>query len=310
MVAPVNINPDVAPTLTLGAWVKTASLEVGQRKILGHDDGGWDRAIGLDGRTIEAGGTLPDGTLRYAAFTGQNNQGPTQGDPAPTPTDPNAWTFIAGVYDQDAKKVTLYVDLDVASTSDAPQAITDAADMGSGPAEVSIGGLSPNGNSEAWLGSIDNGFFLTGTIDAATIANIRNGGTAALLPFTADPILVVSGTSPFSNLPAGAGVTTIPLGITNSGATQTLKLEGIRIVGKDAANYSVGASPVSLAPGKAGAIGGGHSRELRERQQQLRNRYRGIRKRCCGELRDAEKRIRHHSSQRVDGGLVAHRRTA
>ncbi len=43
LVAPININPASLPQLTMGAWVKTASLNSGLRKVIGHDDGGWDR---------------------------------------------------------------------------------------------------------------------------------------------------------------------------------------------------------------------------------------------------------------------------
>ncbi|MEM7385506.1 MAG: hypothetical protein AAF514_11225, partial [Verrucomicrobiota bacterium] len=50
LIAPININPEEEPELTVGAWVRTASVEPGLRKIMGHDNGGWDRTVGLDNR--------------------------------------------------------------------------------------------------------------------------------------------------------------------------------------------------------------------------------------------------------------------
>src|SRR5690606_31268793 len=58
---PLDINPDIMPKMTMGAWVKTANLTPGLRKVLGSDDGGWDRSIGLDDR---------EGPFRYTSFNG------------------------------------------------------------------------------------------------------------------------------------------------------------------------------------------------------------------------------------------------
>src|SRR5678815_3075473 len=136
---------------------------------MGHDDGAWDRVIGLDTRTTPEGGPLEDGTLRYSAFTGTNNRGPTQGDPVPAPTSTDAWTFIAADYDQASNRVTLYVDLDASTTTDPLQAIVADATIGSGASTVGIGGIAPGNSGEAWNGAIDNAFFVAGGLDAATM---------------------------------------------------------------------------------------------------------------------------------------------
>src|SRR6186713_453859 len=41
LIAPIDINPGTLPQITMGAWVKTASLTPGLRKFIGSDDGGW-----------------------------------------------------------------------------------------------------------------------------------------------------------------------------------------------------------------------------------------------------------------------------
>ena len=93
LVAPLDINPDQIPELTMGAWVKTSTLSPGLRKVMGHDNGGWDRTIGLDNR---------NGGFRYTSFIG--NGRPVQGTPSPENID--NWTFLASVYDQSSNQVT------------------------------------------------------------------------------------------------------------------------------------------------------------------------------------------------------------
>jgi hypothetical protein len=255
LVAPFNINPGPFPVLTMGAWVKATDLSSNLRKVMGHDDGGWDRAMGLDNRTQLGGGPMPNGTFRYAAFTGVNNNGPTQGDPPPTPTNPDAWTFLTAVYDQPNKTMTLYVDLDVSTTDDDPQAIVAAADMGTGsPNGTSIGTISPDNNNEGWIGYIDNVFFFNGGLDATTVRAIRDAGSQGVLAFRPDPILAVLTPDPIFGDQADAAPKTALIQITNSGVSKALVIVDVRISGNDAAFYSVGAVPPAVAPGETAVI--------------------------------------------------------
>jgi hypothetical protein len=247
LIAPLNINPSVVPHLAMGAWVKTDSLDDGLRKVMGHDDGAWDRVIGLDTRTTAAGGDLPDPTLRYAAFTGTNDHGPTQGDPPPTPTSTDAWSFIAVDYDQANSVLNFYVDLDASTTADDLQVITSEAPMGPGATSVGIGSLSPNGG-EFWLGSIDNVFFVSGGLDAAAMKNVRNTGKNALLAFGPDPALISPADVSFGELP-NHSPKTIQLVLKNGGASQPLQIASSRITGRDAAAFTLGTVPATIAPG-------------------------------------------------------------
>lgn len=253
LVAPLDINPASVPHLGMGAWVKTASLDPGLRKVIGHDNGGWDRTIGLDSRSVAAGGPLPDGTLRYMAFTGGNNFGPSQGDPAPTPTSTEAWTFLAVDYDQSNGRLSLYVDLDVSDTSDDLQIVEQQTLMGDGFNTVSIGSLSPAGPGEGWVGAIDTVFFVNGALDLATMNAIRAGGKQTLLQFGPDPVLAVEPASVFGALPNGAPKT-VQVQLRNGGASQTLNLAAVRITGRDAGNYTLGPLPTSIAPGATASI--------------------------------------------------------
>ncbi|MBL9169757.1 MAG: choice-of-anchor D domain-containing protein [Verrucomicrobiales bacterium] len=253
LVAPININPSAVPRLGMGAWVKTATLEPGLRKVIGHDDGAWDRVIGLDTRSQPTGGELPDGTLRYAAFTGGNNFGPTQGDPAPAPVSTEAWTFLAIDYDQAAGLLSLYVDLDASTTDDEPQVIQQATQMGQGLATTSIGSLNPVGSGEGWIGSIDTVFFLSGALDLATMNAIRVGGKQTLLQFGPDPVLAVETSPVFGQLPNGASKT-VQVQLRNGGASQPLRIVKAELQGRDAGSYTLGTIPDTLPPGGSASI--------------------------------------------------------
>ncbi len=239
LAAPININPSVEPRLTMGAWVKTASLETGLRKVLGSDDGGWDRTIGLDDR---------NDVFRYTAFAG--NGPPVPGTPSPVSTED--WTFLAADYDQTSGKVAVYVDLDASTTADELQRVEYPASAGAGATSVGIGAINPAGG-EYWLGSIDNVFFVRGAVDAATMRAIRDGGRSTLLQFGPDPVLLTLTSPVFGDLPNGA-TRTVQLQVRNGGASQPLTIVRARFTGRDAARFSVGALPGPIAPGATAAI--------------------------------------------------------
>src|SRR6187200_2034278 len=50
LIVPVDINPAALPRMTWGAWVRTDTLTSSLYKALGHDNGNWDRTLGLDNR--------------------------------------------------------------------------------------------------------------------------------------------------------------------------------------------------------------------------------------------------------------------
>jgi hypothetical protein len=182
LVAPININPSAQPLLTMGAWVRTDSLDSGLRKVMGSDDGGWDRTIGLDNRE--------PGILRYTSFSG--NGTPVVGTPEPVSLE--EWTFLAATYDQPAAIVTVWVDLNAATTNDALVSVSRPnSTFGPGFNTVAIGNLRPDNLAEAWIGSIDNVFFFNSILSEADLTLLRNRGKAALEGGApADPVQITS----------------------------------------------------------------------------------------------------------------------
>jgi hypothetical protein len=167
LIAPVNVNPAAMPQMTWGAWVRTDSLASGLRKVMGHDDGAWDRTLGLDNRN--------PAIFRYTAFTGDaNNSGPVEGSPAPTNT--TDWTFIAASHDQVAQTITFYIDLNAGTTGDALQSFTEFAGFGTGWPTFAIGDIRPDVTSEPWDGAIDNVFVYNEVLSASALTALRNAG--------------------------------------------------------------------------------------------------------------------------------------
>ncbi len=91
---PVNINPEEMPELTLVAWANTSESSP-IRQVISHDDGGFDRSLGIDDR---------GGGQGWSAFCGSGEvlgfQQVTDGK----------WVFVAAVYNQIDSTIKLYVD--------------------------------------------------------------------------------------------------------------------------------------------------------------------------------------------------------
>ena len=90
--APVNINPDVMPQMTMIAWARSNSTSNGW--VISHDNGGYDRTLTIDTR---------GGGPGWSAFSG------SKGVLGYSPVTIGDWTFLAAVYDQDVETVKLYV---------------------------------------------------------------------------------------------------------------------------------------------------------------------------------------------------------
>lgn len=247
LTVPIDINPGTLPELTMGAWVRSDALPIGLgtqqlHKVIGHDNGAWDRVLGLDSRTAAAGGPQPQHSLRYTAFTGTNNFGPVQNDFAPTST--SDWTFLAVTYDQPNNTATVYVDLDVSTNADALQMASSATLMGTGNAEVAIGSIRPDLPNEGWAGSIDNVFFYDEILTAAQLTAIRDGGKTAIVGSSGDPSIRLSGaTNPLfgdlTSLGAGPGPIVRTVSIQNVGELNQLNISRIEITGPDAGLFTL-----------------------------------------------------------------------
>ena len=249
-IAPIDVNPSVLPQMTWGAWVRTNSL-TGRQKVLGHDDNGWDRALGKDDRAPATGS-------RWTSFTGNaevSNTGPVEGTPVVDSTD--AWTFIAATYDQATEQVVVYVDTDADTMTDDVVAVSEPA--GFGPSRFTtfaIGGLRPDNAAEAWNGLIDGVFVFDNVLTAAEITEIRNTRGASILG-NANLVATV-GTNSLAQV-AGSGPFTQEVTLTNNGSTDAVMVTALNFGGADAAAFSLAngnapALPFSLAAGSSQTV--------------------------------------------------------
>ncbi len=157
---PLNINPGVAPRVTIGAWVNVDV--VGTRgTILSSDNGGFDRGLNIDDRD-GGGGT---GTSTYSTFTGSG--GVLPGTPA-SPAD--GFVFVAATYNQ----LTGQVDLNVDGSTFSRAATSGVSDT------ITRVGLRP-ANNEPLDGQVDNVFFFNTALSSSEVEAIRSGGSTAAL---------------------------------------------------------------------------------------------------------------------------------
>ncbi|OPY85941.1 MAG: hypothetical protein A4E72_01802 [Syntrophus sp. PtaU1.Bin208] len=131
--APVDINPGTLPQMTMGAWVKAANGSP-IKQVISHDNGGYDRSLGIDSR---------GGSTGWSAFSGS---GAVLGS---FPVTLNEWTFVAVTYDQMTSSVMLYVN---------GSAISESGSLGNGWNSIRIGSNPSYG--EYFNGIIDDVFIL------------------------------------------------------------------------------------------------------------------------------------------------------
>ena len=165
----LDINPSLLPNLTMGAWVKA---DVGNpvRQVISHDNGGFDRSLGIDNRGGGTGWSAFAGTGSVLGFD---------------PVQLDDWTFIAVVYEQAASLVTLYVDGTTYSKT---------GSLSGGATTTRIG--ASIGFSEYFDGVIDEVFFFSDALSTTELDDIRTNGvlpapTPAAAP--AVPLLLAPG---------------------------------------------------------------------------------------------------------------------
>ena len=174
--APVDVNPGVMPQMTWGAWVRTDTLVSGHHQVLSHENGGWDRTLGLSDR--------PDGGagVQYTAFTGAGATG------SAVAASTTAWSFVATLHNQTTNVMTLFVDLDASTTGDALlQFTTTGATFGDGNTTTAIGAF-PSG-SESWDGAIDQVFIFNEELSNAQLTQFRNQGFVIGIPEPSSALL-------------------------------------------------------------------------------------------------------------------------
>lgn len=116
--AEVNINPEVMPQCTLVTWARYTGEpdSSATQQVVSHDNGGYDRSIGIDRRA---------GSWGWSCFAG--NRSVVGG----FPVEPGQWIFLAALYDQPAKTLTFYAGQD--------KLVMDDVELGTGLETTSLG---------------------------------------------------------------------------------------------------------------------------------------------------------------------------
>jgi hypothetical protein len=148
VLAPVNINPEVMPQLTMTAWVRP---DTASGVVISVDNGGYDRQLSVDNR---GGGT------GWSALSGSG------GVLGYSPVAVGEWVFLAVVYDQDAETVKLYVN---------DRVYEEQGRLGSGWEDTYIG-KSPSFGAH-FSGSIDEVRIYNYALTQSEINALYAGGT-------------------------------------------------------------------------------------------------------------------------------------
>ncbi|WP_309385846.1 LamG-like jellyroll fold domain-containing protein [Cerasicoccus frondis] len=153
----IDINSSVLPSMTMGAWVQT-NLASGARQVISHDNGAFDRSLGLDPR-----GSGP--AYGWATFNGTGVLGKTD-------ATLNNWTFVAVSYDMSSNSTLLYTyDYSVGTV----QTLSSGYFSDSGMTYIAIG-TNPGLTGEAFSGIIDNVFIYDQALTETELDDVRING--------------------------------------------------------------------------------------------------------------------------------------
>jgi len=121
---PVNISPSAYPQITMGMYINVESIANNRGWIMGHDNGGYDRALLISDTRFGSGLAAGVGGTYTSSL-------PSLGDTL------GLWYGIAVSYDQVAQTASIYInDLAGNSTSE-----TVSTNLGNGNSFASLGGL-------------------------------------------------------------------------------------------------------------------------------------------------------------------------
>lgn len=149
---PIDINPGALPQLSFTAWVRADEASP-VRQVMSHDNGGYDRSLGIDYR---------GGGNGWSVFTGSSSVLGVQ------PVEIGRWTFVAGVWDQAARKVRLHVD---------ERTFEKSGESGGGHAAMSLGRNPSYG--EYLVGAMDDVRLYSRVLSPGEIATLRGGAGMA-----------------------------------------------------------------------------------------------------------------------------------
>lgn len=144
----IDINPAVAPRLTLAAWARFTGSGETRQAVLSHDNGEFDRTFGLDERS---------GSWGWSAFAGPEAPEVVGG----AKVEPGQWVFLASVYDAPSQTLRFYVNGQKFESKSSPGAGHEFLHIGSNP-----------DFSENFVGDIDDVFVYKRALSEAEIAQL------------------------------------------------------------------------------------------------------------------------------------------
>lgn len=162
---PLDINPEAMPQLTFSAWVRADDASP-VRQVMSHDNGGFDRSLGIDTR---------GGGHGWSLFTGSGVLGYK-------PVETGRWVFVAGVWDQATGKTRLHVG-DAVFERDGR--------AGGGHGKVSLGRNPSYG--EHFIGAIDEVRFHARALSREEITTVARQGASAPQSASTGPAYNVAG---------------------------------------------------------------------------------------------------------------------
>jgi hypothetical protein len=157
----LNVNPTAMPQMSWGAWV-TPTNNSPIRQVLSHDDGGYDRSLGIDWRGGLSG--------EYSGFTGVG----VLGDGTVATVDEKV--FLAAVYDNATSSMSMWVN---------GQKTTATTSFGTGNDYFLIGANPCCG--EHFAGSVTGIFVFDQALTDSQVNGIYTGGYSAVIAL-ANPV--------------------------------------------------------------------------------------------------------------------------
>ena len=157
----LDVNPTAMPQMSWGAWVTPTSIAP-ITQVLSHDDGGYDRSLGIDWRGGVSG--------EYSAFTGSG----VAGDGVQATAGEKV--FVAAVYDNDAGSMSMWVN---------GHKTTATTSFGTGNDYFLIGANPCCG--EHFAGSITGIFVFDQALTDTQVESIYTGGYSAVIAL-ANPV--------------------------------------------------------------------------------------------------------------------------
>jgi hypothetical protein len=157
--ANVNISPSTHQKITFGAWFNIDSINNTRGWAIGHDNGGYDRAIMLHDNRFSGANIKPSAGVGHTYSSTLDDM------------VLDTWRFIAVSFDQSINQAIIY-------SNGQSQTITTS--LGNGLPDFTVGGLQNYNNSHYISGLVDDVFIFNDALSTSEMANIEQHGLVSV----------------------------------------------------------------------------------------------------------------------------------